>query len=81
MKYINAAMFLGFLACTPALASDLYRCDMVNGKTTYQGTQCGMDAQQRAIDPKNARREQIRKSLEQERHKQEKAASEKGESA
>jgi hypothetical protein len=62
-------MVLGFLACAPAVASDLYRCDYVNGKTVYQGTQCEIGVQQRAIDPANARREQVRDSMEQERLK------------
>jgi len=73
MNTLRVGLCLGFLAaCGSSVASDLYRCDMVNGKTTYQGTQCGLDAQQRAIDPRNARREQIKRTLdEQRRHKEE----------
>lgn len=69
MKNVKAAMVLGFLACSPSLAADLYRCDYANGRTLYQATQCEIGVQQRAIDPANARREQIRESLEQERLK------------
>ncbi len=65
MNIVKAATCLGFLACGPALASDLYRCDLPDRRTVYQGTQCDIGVQQRAVDPKNARREQIR--LEQER--------------
>ena len=66
---IRVAMALGFLASTPAVAADLYRCDYANGRTVYQGTQCEIGVQQRAIDPANARREQVRDALEAERLK------------
>jgi hypothetical protein len=69
MKITRAAVVLGFIACSPAVAQDLYRCDYANGKTLYQATQCDIGVQQRAIDPANARREQIRESLEQDRLK------------
>jgi Spy/CpxP family protein refolding chaperone len=64
---IRAALVLGFLACSPSLASDLYRCDLADGRTVYQGDQCQIGAGQKAIDRQNARREQIRKAREQER--------------
>lgn len=68
MNVLKAAACLGFMAFSPSLpASDLYRCDLSDRRVVYQGTQCEIGVQQRAIDPKNARREQIRKSLEQER--------------
>jgi hypothetical protein len=67
MNIVRAALVLGFLACSPSLASDLYRCDFADGRTVYQGDQCQIGAGQRAIDPQNARREQIRKTREQER--------------
>lgn len=74
MKIVSAALCLGFLACSPSLASDLYRCDSAK-RTVYQATQCEIGAQQRAIDSQNARREQIRKSQERERQqKREKTA-------
>ena len=65
---IRAAMLLGLVTCGPALAQDLYRCDYIN-QTVYQGTPCEIGVQQRAIDPVNARREQIRESMEQEKLK------------
>ena len=67
MNIVRAALYIGFLACSPSLASDLYRCDLVDGRTVYQGDQCQIGAGQRAIDPQNARREQIRRTLEQQR--------------
>ena len=68
MNIVRAAIYLGFLAaCSPSLASDLYRCDLTDRRTVYQGSQCEIGVKQKAIDPQNARREQIRKSLEQER--------------
>lgn len=77
MNIVRAAMYLDFLACSPSLAADLYRCDHANRRTVYQGTECEIGVQQRAIDPQNARREQIRKSLEQERQqKRQKSAAE-----
>jgi hypothetical protein len=60
-------MYLGFLACSPSAASDLYRCDFADGRVVYQGTQCQIGVRQKAIDTPNARREQIQKALEQER--------------
>jgi hypothetical protein len=66
-------MVLGILACSPAVASDLYRCDYIN-QTVYQGTPCAIGVQQRAIDPVNARREQIRDAMEQERLRKKKEA-------
>jgi hypothetical protein len=63
----GAAMVLGFLACGPSLASDLYRCDFADGRVVYQGTQCQIGVRQKAIDTPNARREQILKSLERDR--------------
>jgi len=65
-KIVSAALYLGFLACTPSIASDLYRCDTAQ-RTVYQATQCEIGAAQKAIDPQNARREQIRKSRDLER--------------
>lgn len=67
MNIIRAAMYLGFLAGSPSFASDLYRCDLADRRVVYQGAQCEIGVKQRAIDPSNARREQIRKTLEQER--------------
>jgi hypothetical protein len=67
MNIVRAAMYLGVLACSSSFAADLYRCDWADGRTVYQAAQCGMGAQQTAIDPKNAKREQFRKSQEQER--------------
>ncbi len=64
---LRAAILLGFVVSTPLLASDLYRCDETGRRTVYQGTQCDIGAQQKAIDPVNARREQIQKSMEQQR--------------
>ena len=66
---LKVATSLGILACTPALAQDLYRCDYANGRIVYQATQCEIGVHQRAIDPANARREQIREAIEQERLK------------
>lgn len=75
MKIIKLALCLGFLASGPSLASDLYRCDTAK-RTVYQATQCEVGAAQKAIDPQNARREQIRKSreLEREQKRQKSAA-------
>ena len=64
VKNFSAAMVLGFLACSPSLASDLYRCDFADGRVVYQGTQCQIGVRQRAIDPENAKREQIERDLE-----------------
>ena len=71
---IRVAMVLGLMAfSSAAVASDLYRCDYIN-HTVYQGSPCAIGVQQRAIDPANARREQIRESMEQERLKKKKEA-------
>lgn len=68
INIVRAATCLGLLAaCSPALSSDLYRCDMADRRVVYQGTQCDIGAAQKAIDSKNARREQIRKTMDQER--------------
>jgi hypothetical protein len=68
MTIVRVAICVGFLAaCSASLASDLYRCDLKDRRVVYQGSQCEIGVQQRAVDPVNARREQIRKSLEQER--------------
>lgn len=40
---------------------------MADRRVVYQGTQCDIGAAQKAIDSKNARREQIRKTMDQER--------------
>lgn len=76
MKNFSAAMVLGFFACGPSLASDLYRCDFADGRVVYQGTQCQIGVRQTAIDPPNARREQIQKSLEQERQRKRRKSAE-----
>ena len=75
MNIARAALYFGFLACGPALAQDLYRCDTPK-RTVYQATQCEVGAQQKAIDSQNARREQIRKAreLEREQKRQKSAA-------
>jgi hypothetical protein len=74
---LKAALFLGFAVSSPLLANDLYRCDEPGRRTVYQGTQCDIGMQQKAIDPANARREQIQKTLEQERkRKQQKTEAE-----
>jgi hypothetical protein len=73
MKITRTAVVLGFIACSPALAQDLYRCDYIN-QTVYQGSPCAIGVQQRAIDPANARREQIRDSMERERLRKKKEA-------
>jgi hypothetical protein len=70
---LRVAMVLGFLGSSPALGQDLYRCDYIN-QTVYQGTPCAIGVQQRAIDPANARREQVRDAMEQERLKKKKEA-------
>ena len=77
MNSIRTAVVLGLMTCgSTAAASDLYRCDYIN-QTVYQGSPCAIGVQQRAIDPANARREQIRESMEQERlKKQQKEESE-----
>jgi hypothetical protein len=67
MNIFRASMCLGLLACSQSLAQDLYRCDHAGRRVVYQGSECEIGVQQRAIDPSNARREQIRKSQEQER--------------
>jgi hypothetical protein len=67
MKNFKAALYLGFLACSPSLASDLYRCDLADGRTVYQGDQCQIGAGQRAIDRPNAKREEIRRARELEK--------------
>jgi hypothetical protein len=67
MNITRAAVCLGVLACSPAFASDVYRCDLKDGRTVYQGAQCEIGTQETAIDARNARREQVKKSLEQER--------------
>ena len=67
MNIIRASLILGFLACSPSLASDLYRCDLADGRTVYQGDQCQIGAGQRAIDRPNARREEIRRARELEK--------------
>ena len=59
----------GLLACNPALAADLYRCDWPDCRTEYRSAQCDLGARQTAVDPENARREQIRRTLEEERQK------------
>lgn len=64
---VTAAVWLACLAFAPSFAADLYRCDLPNGRTVYQSAQCELGAAQKAIDRKNARREQIRKSLQKER--------------
>ena len=68
-KYFGAAMILGFLACGPALAQDLYRCDYPDGRVVYQGAQCEIGVKQTALDAENAKREQIQKTMEEERQK------------
>ena len=68
-KYFRAAMILGFLACSPALAQDLYRCDYPDGRVVYQGSQCEIGVKQTALDSENAKREQIQKAMEEERQK------------
>ena len=68
-NHFRAAMYLGFLACSPSFAADLYRCDFSDGRIVYQGSQCPIGVNQRAIDSENARREQIQKSMEQERQR------------
>jgi hypothetical protein len=74
MNGIRTAMVLGLMSCAgAAAASDLYRCDYIN-HTVYQGSPCAIGVQQRAIDPANARREQIRESMEQERLRKKKEA-------
>ena len=67
MNIVRTAMCLGFLAaCGNSLAADVYRCDSSSDRrTVYQGSQCEIGVKQKAIDPYNARREQIK--LEQER--------------
>ena len=67
------AACLGFLACSSSFASDLYRCDQADRRVVYQGSQCAIGVKQRAIDPTNARREQIRRTLEQERQQKQKS--------
>ena len=69
MNMIKAATCVGFLACSPSLATDLFRCDYPDGRIVYQGAQCEIGVKQTSIDSENAKREQIRKSLEQERQK------------
>lgn len=69
MKFFRAAMIVGFLACGPSLAQDLYRCDYPDGRVVYQGAQCEIGTKQTALDPENAKREQIQKSMEEERQK------------
>jgi len=64
---VRAAMVLGLLASASSFSSDLYRCDSTDGRTSYQGSQCAIGVRQKAIDPQNARREQIQKALEEER--------------
>ena len=67
---IRAATYVGFVAaCGPSLATDLYRCD-APGRTVYQGSQCEIGVKQRAIDPRNAKRERIRLEQEQKRRQQ-----------
>ena len=68
-NHFRAAMYLGFLACSPSFAADLYRCDWADGRVMYQDSQCAIGVNQRAIDSQNAKREQIRKTLEQERQR------------
>ena len=60
----RAVTVLGILSCSPALASDLYRCDFADGRVVYQGTQCQIGVRQRAIDSENAKREQIERELD-----------------
>jgi hypothetical protein len=67
MKTVSATLCLGFLASSPSLAQDLYRCDLADGRTVYQSDQCVLGAQQTPIDLQNLRREQFRKARELER--------------
>ena len=74
MNSVRTAMALGLMSCAgTAAASDLYRCDYIN-QTVYQGSPCAIGVQQRAIDPANARREQVRDAMEQERLRKKKEA-------
>lgn len=68
-NYFRAATILSLLAGAPALAQDLYRCDYPDGRVVYQGAQCDIGLKQTALDPENAKREQIQKSMEEERQK------------
>ena len=68
-NHFRAAMYLGLLACSPSFAAELYRCDLADGRVLYQDAQCAIGVNQRAIDSESARREQIRKSLEEERQR------------
>ena len=65
----RVATILSLLACGPALAQDLYRCDYADGRVVYQGAQCEIGVKQTALDSENAKREQIQKSMEEERLK------------
>jgi hypothetical protein len=72
MNIVRAAMILGILSvCGPSLAADVYRCDSsMDRRTVYQGSQCEIGVKQRAIDPRNAKRERIRLEQEQKRRQQ-----------
>ena len=69
MIKFGTAVILGFLACGSSLAQDLFRCDYPDGRVVYQGAQCEIGVKQTALDPENAKREQIQKSMEEERQK------------
>jgi len=76
MSLVRTAMCLGFLAtCGNSLAADVYRCDSSSDRrTVYQGSQCDIGVKQKAIDPHNARREQIKLELERKQKQQKEAA-------
>ena len=76
MSIVRAGMCLGFLAaCGNSLAADVYRCDSsTDRRTVYQGSQCEIGVKQKAIDPQNARREQIKLEQEQKRRQQKETA-------
>ena len=76
MNIVRAAMVLGILSvCGNSLAADVYRCDSsTDRRTVYQGSQCDIGVKQKAIDPQNARREQIKLEQEQKRRQQKETA-------